>query len=300
MKRFAKIAGIVLLAAVLCITAIACQEPKTNFEKVCDNVSAMQQSLYVASDDDFSVKITTMKQEELFIADGKADNLVTLTVLSVIPKDASKLNSTFEYTLEGDKEKLTGSIAKSKLGISLIFYVQFSLAYKRYLRLQPPADFKGTTLTAFANEGVVLLPISRAAESEASFAMRKNEEERLREAAMQGDQDAIETLTASDIKSYNEAADRIKSEDLYSVVEQSLMPSGIECDQYSVIGEIMNVEEATNRFTGEELWQLGLTCNEVSFKLCMRKKDLLGEPLCGRRVKARIWLLGDVELRRPV
>lgn len=119
MKRFAKIAGIVLLAAVLCITAIACQEPKTNFEKVCDNVSAMQQSLYVASDDDFSVKITTMKQEELFIADGKADNLVTLTVLSVIPKDASKLNSTFEYTLEGDKEKLTGSIAKSKLGISL-------------------------------------------------------------------------------------------------------------------------------------------------------------------------------------
>ena len=66
MKRFAKIAGIVLLAAVLCITAIACQEPKTNFEKVCDNVSAMQQSLYVASDDDFSVKITTMKQEELF------------------------------------------------------------------------------------------------------------------------------------------------------------------------------------------------------------------------------------------
>ena len=78
------------------------------------------------------------------------------------------------------------------------------------------------------------------------------------------------------------------------------MPSGIECDQYSVIGEIMNVEEATNRFTGEELWQLGLICNEVSFKLCMRKKDLLGEPLCGRRVKARIWLLGDVDLRRPV
>lgn len=119
MKRFAKIAGIVLLAAVICITAIACQEPKTNFEKVCDNVSAMQQALYVASDDDFNVKISTMKQEELFIADGKADNLVTLTSLTVIPKDATKLNSTYDYVIEGEKEKLTGSITKSKLGISL-------------------------------------------------------------------------------------------------------------------------------------------------------------------------------------
>lgn len=119
MKRFAKIAGVILLAAVICITAIACQEPKTNFEKVCDNVSAMQQSLYVASNENFDVKISTMKQEELFIADGKADNLIVLSVLTVMPKDASKLNSTFEYTLEGDKEKLTGSISKSKLGISL-------------------------------------------------------------------------------------------------------------------------------------------------------------------------------------
>ena len=243
-----------------------------------------------------------------------ADDLGLCAVVLSLPDGTQEIEYYYPYFRSGQysseepcclerhtgQETYAGLIDEYKLGISLIFYVQFSLAYKRYLRLQPPADFKGTTLTAFANEGVVLLPISRAAESEASFAMRKNEEERLREAAMQGDQDAIETLTASDIKSYNEAADRIKSEDLYSVVEQSLMPSGIECDQYSVIGEIMNVEEATNRFTGEELWQLGLTCNEVSFKLCMRKKDLLGEPLCGRRVKARIWLLGDVDLRRPV
>ena len=198
-----------------------------------------------------------------------------------------------------ESETYAGLIDEYKLGISLIFYIQFSLGYKRYLRLNPPAAFKGTALTAFANEGVVLLPVTKLGESDPSVINRRNEEERLLEAAMQGDQDAIETLTASDIDNYNEAAKRIQTEDLYTVVEQSLMPSGVECDQYSVIGEILNVEEAENRITGEALWQLSLICNGVSFKLCMRKKDLLGEPLCGRRIKARIWLLGTVDLRRP-
>lgn len=119
MKRFAKLASIILLITVLSITAAACKEQKTNFEKVCDKVSATQQALYVASDDDFDVKISTMKQEELFIADGKVDKLVELTVLTVLPKDSSKLNSTFEYTLSGASESITGSVAKSKLGISL-------------------------------------------------------------------------------------------------------------------------------------------------------------------------------------
>ena len=196
-------------------------------------------------------------------------------------------------------ETFAGLIDEYKLGISLIFYIQFSLLYKKYLRLNPPADFKGTALTAFANEGVVLLPVTKTGESEEAFAVRKNEEERLLEAAMQGDQDAIETLTASDISLYNEAAHRIQTEDLYSVVEQSLMPSGIECDQYSVIGEITDVEETKNSITGEELWLLSLLCNEVSFRLCMRKEDLTGEPLCGRRLKARIWLLGTLDMRRP-
>lgn len=196
-------------------------------------------------------------------------------------------------------ETYAGLIDEYKLGISLIFYVQFSMAYKAYLKLNPPAEFRGTAITAFADEGMVLLPVTKTVESDPSFISKKREEEQLLEAAIQGDPEAIETLTASDISNYNEAASRIQNEDLYSVVEQCLMPSGIECDQYSIVGEIEDVESGRNEITGEELWFLSLLCNGVSFKLCMRKEDLLGEPLCGRRIKAGIWLLGNIDLRRP-
>lgn len=119
MKRTAKIVCLIVIVAALLISAAACKEPKTNYEKVCDNVSAMQTALFVAADDDYNVKISTMKQEELFIADGIADNPVPITVLSVIPKDAAKLNVSLDYTIQGESESLTGTLAKSKLGISL-------------------------------------------------------------------------------------------------------------------------------------------------------------------------------------
>ena len=197
-------------------------------------------------------------------------------------------------------ETYAGLIDEYKLGISLIFYVQFSLAYKKYLRTSAPVDFRGTAITAFADEGMVLLPVTKAVEADPALMSRRHEEEQLLEAAIQGDPEAIETLTASDINTYNEAASRIQKEDLYSVVEQCLMPSGIECDQYSIVGEIESIESGQNLITGEELWYLSVLCNGVSFKLCIRKEDLLGEPLCGRRIKAAIWLLGNVDLRRPV
>ena len=95
---------------------------------------------------------------------------------------------------------------------------------------------------------------------------------------------------------YQEISERIETEDLYSVVEQSFMPCGIECDQYSIIGEILETKEAENGFTGEELCLIKVSSNGVDFWLCMRRNDLLGEPMKGRRIKCRIWMQGSVNL----
>jgi len=70
------------------------------------------------------------------------------------------------------------------------------------------------------------------------------------------------------------------------------MPSGIECDQYSILGEIKEVICKKNRFTGEEIYDLKVECNDLYFRVGINKMDLLGEPLPGRRFKGKIWMMG--------
>ena len=197
-------------------------------------------------------------------------------------------------------ETYAGLIDEYRIGLSLIFYVNNSMTYRCRPDCERQFDFRGTYLTAFSNGGTVLLPIAKN-EADLDETIREGQEkERLFEAARNGDEEAMETLTMSDLDMFQSINLRMENEDLYSVVEQSLMPSGIECDQYSVIGEIMSVSENVNYRTDEELWLLGLNCNSVDFQLCMRKADLLGEPLPGRRLKCRIWLTGRVDFTNPV
>ena len=112
------------------------------------------------------------------------------------------------------------------------------------------------------------------------------------EAAKKGDEDAMETLTIEDIDLYSKISRRAMKEDLYSIVDSCFMPSGIECDQYSVIGEIKEVKTVKNIYTKEEIYVMKLESNDLIFPICINSKDLLGEPEVGRRFKGQIWMQG--------
>ena len=117
----------------------------------------------------------------------------------------------------------------------------------------------------------------------------------LLEAAKRGDEDAIETLTIEDIDLYSMVSRRIAHEDVYSIIETCFMPCGIECDQYSVIGEITGIELSANRITKEEVYDLTLDCNDMIFHVVINRQDLLGEPKVGRRFKGQVWMQGTVQ-----
>ena len=102
-----------------------------------------------------------------------------------------------------------------------------------------------------------------------------------------GDEDAMESLTIEDLDLYSMASRRATREDIYSIVDTTFMPSGIECDQYSILGEIKEVICKKNRFTGEEIYDLKVECNDLYFRVGINKMDLLGEPLPGRRFKGK-------------
>ena len=72
------------------------------------------------------------------------------------------------------------------------------------------------------------------------------------------------------------------------------MPYGVECEQYSDLGEIVSCRLVKNVLTEEEVYQMMLLCNEVKIAICINKGDLLGEPEVGRRFKGNIWLQGTI------
>ncbi|MEG1836116.1 MAG: DUF3881 family protein, partial [Oscillospiraceae bacterium] len=87
---------------------------------------------------------------------------------------------------------------------------------------------------------------------------------------------------------------RLNTEDVFSIVDTYFMPYGVECDQYSILGEIREMKLLKNKSTDVELMEITVEVNELVFDICVPKKDILGEPAVGRRFKANIWLQGYI------
>lgn len=194
-----------------------------------------------------------------------------------------------------DTDAYTAMCDDMRFGISLIFYLQNCIDYldsrkqlNRFNTLIP------VTLAALSLEGKVLLPIQKNEEqlrSQASAARRHSKW--LAEAQM-GNQEAIDSLTMEDIDTYAMVCRRALKEDIYSIVESSLIPYGSESDNYTLIGTIQECSLQRNSMTGEELYELLVSCNDLCCSVCINKADLLGEPTPGMRFKGIVWLQGTV------
>src|SRR5690606_27991889 len=112
--------------------------------------------------------------------------------------------------------------------------------------------------------------------------------------AKKGNQEAIDNLTIDDIDLYATISRRSKKEDIYSIVDTCFIPFGSESDNYSIIATIKECNLIVNKFTKEEMYDMQLSCNDIEFRLCINKKDVLGEPMAGRRFKGNIWMQGNI------
>lgn len=115
------------------------------------------------------------------------------------------------------------------------------------------------------------------------------------EAAKAGNTAAIEQVAFEEMSAIAEISRRLRSEDVYSIVESVFMPQGAECDLYQVVGEIIDVAHTANLYTGEGIYDLTLNVNDMIIHVATNESDLEGEPLPGRRFKGRIWLQGRIE-----
>ena len=83
-------------------------------------------------------------------------------------------------------------------------------------------------------------------------------------AARNGDQAAIETLTLDDTDTDSKVVAASLREMYLPSWTRTLCPYGEECDLYSIIGEILAVTERQNTATGVKLYQMKRECENES------------------------------------
>ena len=208
------------------------------------------------------------------------------------------ITSTEDVSVErhAARDSYAGICDDVRLGMSLLFFVQNKIPYIS-AQVSGKLPIKGTTLTlaGLSIKGMIILPSGDgSSKRDVSEDTSRVERIRLMQKARGGDEDAIEELTMKDMDLFSEVSRRIAKEDLYSIVDTSLMPYGVECDQYNIIGEIVKVRRILNNISKEEVYVLTLFVNDLTFDVAINIMDLLGEPKPGRRFKGIVWLQGRI------
>jgi hypothetical protein len=142
--------------------------------------------------------------------------------------------------------------------------------------------------------GMVMLPIKKDKKEKLKTEKNASNRHKLLMAARNGDENAIESLTLDDIDTYAQLSKKIRNEDVYTLVESYFMPYGVECDLYSIMGEIEDYAIEINPYSGEEIYILSINYNGMAMNISINKKDLLGEPMVGRRFKGTVLMQGRV------
>ena len=193
------------------------------------------------------------------------------------------------------REEYVGICEDPRVGISLIFHLINGVDFMREKKMGLEPGFStSVTFSGLAQAGTILMPVKISDDQIEDVKEASSNRKMLLDAARNGDQTAIESLTLDDIDTYSQVSKRLGKEDIFTIINTYIMPYGIECDLYSIMGNILDVQIVENVFSGEEVYQMKLEVNEMEFDVCVPVEKVLGEPKVGRRFKGTIWLQGYI------
>ena len=188
-----------------------------------------------------------------------------------------------------------GVCEEVNFGVILIFYLQ---NFPGYFELKKAESLKKSyvSLSGLSTNGHILFPLAKSNMQRKSERIYSEKRKNLMQDARKGIEDAIESLTMQDMGLYNTICKKIQDSDVYSLVDTTFIPCGVESDHYAVLGEILNIKDETNMYTNEKIFILTINCNDIIMDIAINEQDLLGEPAVGRRFKGDIWLQGAVHV----
>ena len=199
-----------------------------------------------------------------------------------------------------DKESHAVLCEEYNMGSALIFYLTNGMEYRERQDEGKSVKLRSFSLTGLSVYGKILLPVYKTEKQIARINASLEHRSKMLEAARGGDPAAMESLSLDDMNIYGQISRRMVKEDIYSIVDTCFMPTGVECDNYMVIGEIKSYELVENSWTKEQIYRMVISCNGIDITICINQKDLMGEPQVGRRFKGDIWLQGIGHFGRNV
>lgn len=193
-----------------------------------------------------------------------------------------------------DTEAYTGMCDDVRIGISLIFYIQNLVDYFHLHKGESVINDCLVKFAGLSTSGIIILPTKEHMESNLLLPIMNPERAKRIEEAKNGNPEAIQSMALEDIDKYAMIGERIKKEDVFSIVDTSIVPYGSESDLYTVTGNIIACEKQTNKITNEVIHMLSVEANGIVIIVSINDSDLIGEPELGRRFRGKIWLQGEI------
>ena len=182
-----------------------------------------------------------------------------------------------------------------RIGTTLIFRLLNPIDYLRFSAFQElPCPGTAVCLSALSVEGTVVLPLEKSPYEVQVIRQRADRRRKLMEAARDGDEQAMQTITMEDMDTYGDLLGKIQDNDILTLVDSFFMPTGAECDVYYIMGEILACRQVRNPYTLDRIHILTVQCSGIEFPVAINDKDLYGHPQPGRRFKGVIWLQGII------
>ena len=188
-----------------------------------------------------------------------------------------------------------GVCEEVNFGVILIFYLQ---NFAGYLDAKKEGTLKNSyvSLTGLSTNGRIIFPLEKSSMQRRIQKIYSEKRKTLMQDARKGVEAAIESLSMQDMGIYNTICKKIMESDVYSLVDTTFIPCGVESDHYAILGEILHVKEETNMYTNDKIYILTLNCNDIIMDVAINSEDLMGVPAVGRRFKGDIWLQGSIHV----
>jgi hypothetical protein len=144
--------------------------------------------------------------------------------------------------------------------------------------------------------GTVLLPVDKSTEEYNEHMKEEQHQRELIARARLGDTEAEQSLHKIAKDQEIELSERLANEDLLSVFEGYFLNLVEQSGIFSILADILDVEELTNEASDEKLYRLTICITGTKTTVYINQQDLMGLPGIGMRLMGIGMLQGSVKI----